>query len=73
MPHKTEPDYRFITTTQLAPTFGAEVSGVDFSDAVPAEVFAEIKDAIGKVSTTKSYSHLPALIAAHLYPSIPKK
>lgn len=65
MPHKTEPSYRFISIIPLSPTIGAEVSGVNFSEAVPSEVFAEIKDAIGKVSepllqhSTASHQDLP--------------
>lgn len=49
MPHATESDYSLITINPLAPTFGAEVSGVDFSQPVGSEVFAEIKAALAEV------------------------
>lgn len=53
MPHATEEEAQFqlIEVTQLHPTFGAEVRGVDFSKPVAEDVFAEIHDAITKVST----------------------
>ena len=50
MPHATEPDYKHISVTQLAPTFAAEVSGVDFSKPVADDVFQEILAAITQVS-----------------------
>ena len=50
MPNATEPVYKHIKVHQLAPTFGAEASGVDFSRPVPDEVFGEILSAITKVS-----------------------
>ena len=50
MPHATEPDYKHISVTQLAPTFAAEVSGVDFSKPVEDDVFQEILAAITQVS-----------------------
>lgn len=49
MPHATEPKYQHISVTPVGPTIGAEVSGVDFSRPVPADVFQEILDAITKV------------------------
>jgi alpha-ketoglutarate-dependent 2,4-dichlorophenoxyacetate dioxygenase len=69
MPHKTNPEYQFIATQKLTPTFGAEISGIDFSKPVSSDVFAEVKDAIGKVvkhtyttTTTTQSLHLSALI-----------
>lgn len=50
MPHATESEFDHIQVKQLAPTFGAEVTGIDFSKPVPPEVFAEIHRAITKVS-----------------------
>ena len=50
MSHPADPsDYSHITVHQLAPTFGAEVTGVDFSKPVAADVFEEIIRAITKV------------------------
>ena len=42
--------FSHITITKLHPTFGAEISGVDFSRTIEAEVFQEILTAINKVS-----------------------
>lgn len=50
MPHATGHNYKHIKVTPLAPTFAAEVSGIDFSQPVPDEVFQEILDAITTVS-----------------------
>lgn len=38
-----------ISIRELHPTFGAEISGVDFSLPLPEDVFAEILSAITKV------------------------
>ncbi|EHY56314.1 hypothetical protein HRR83_008567 [Exophiala dermatitidis] len=52
MPHATESEweppstYKYIQIKKLAPTFGAEVTGVDFSKPVELEVFKEIHHAI---------------------------
>lgn len=46
MPHKEH-----LEIVPLHPTFAAEVKGVDFSEPVSDDVFAEIKAAITKVST----------------------
>ncbi|KAK5561927.1 hypothetical protein LTR46_000732 [Exophiala xenobiotica] len=48
MPHATAPEYQHIQVTELGPTFGAEVSGIDFSKPVEPEVFKEILDAQAK-------------------------
>ena len=50
MPHATESEFDHIRVKQLAPTFGAEVTGVDFSKPVPPDIFAEIHRAITQVS-----------------------
>lgn len=50
MPHATDAQYQHIQATPLAPTIGAEITGIDFSKPVDPEVFAEVKDAITKVS-----------------------
>lgn len=50
MPHATDSEFDHIQVKQLAPTFGAEVTGIDFSKPVPPEVFAEVHRAITKVS-----------------------
>lgn len=49
MPHPTDSRYSTIQVTQLAPTIGAEISGVDFSKAVDPEVFSEVKHALTTV------------------------
>ncbi|KAJ5989601.1 alpha-ketoglutarate-dependent 2-4-dichlorophenoxyacetate dioxygenase [Penicillium waksmanii] len=41
-------DFHYIAIKELHPTFGAEISGVDFSKPVTKEVFAEILAAINK-------------------------
>ncbi|EXJ87403.1 alpha-ketoglutarate-dependent 2,4-dichlorophenoxyacetate dioxygenase [Capronia epimyces CBS 606.96] len=46
MPHATEPVFQHIQVTKLAPTFGAEVTGIDFNKPVEPEVFKEVLDAI---------------------------
>lgn len=51
MPHATAAEYQHIQVTELAPTFGAEVSGIDFSKPVEPHVFAEVLDAAAKVCT----------------------
>jgi len=50
MPHATDAQYQHIQATPLAPTIGAEITGIDFSKPVEPEVFTEVKDAIAKVS-----------------------
>jgi alpha-ketoglutarate-dependent 2,4-dichlorophenoxyacetate dioxygenase len=42
------PSFNKITVTELHPTFGAEISGVDFSRPVEDDTFQEIKAAIDK-------------------------
>lgn len=54
MPHQTDPAFRHISVTQLAPTFGAQVAGIDFFSPVSEDVFAEIKSAISKVGNSQS-------------------
>lgn len=60
MPHATVPGYQYIQVSELAPTFGAEVSGIDFSKPVPPEVFQEISDASAKVCY---FIHATAVVA----------
>lgn len=50
MPHAIDAQYQHIQATPLASTFGAEITGVDFAKPVTSDVFAEIKNAITKVS-----------------------
>jgi hypothetical protein len=58
MPHATETDYQHISVEPVGRTFGAEVSGVDFSKPVPDDVFQEILSAITKVS--QDIGHKPS-------------
>lgn len=58
MPHATAAEYQHIQVTELAPTFGAEVSGIDFSKPVEPHVFAEVLDASAKVRALLCYSPL---------------
>ncbi|KAK4938530.1 hypothetical protein LTR10_021062 [Elasticomyces elasticus] len=46
MPHATDTEYQHIQLRELAPTIGAEITGVDFSKPVEKEVFDEIHRAI---------------------------
>ncbi|KAJ5716979.1 alpha-ketoglutarate-dependent 2-4-dichlorophenoxyacetate dioxygenase [Penicillium malachiteum] len=49
MPGLTQPTlFNHLTITELHPTFGAEVSGVDFSRPVEDDIFQEILNAISK-------------------------
>jgi alpha-ketoglutarate-dependent 2,4-dichlorophenoxyacetate dioxygenase len=50
MPH-AEP-FRHIQVTELHPTFGAEIAGIDFSKPVPDETFKEVLAAITKVRSS---------------------
>jgi hypothetical protein len=61
MPHAEE--FKHIQVTPLHPTFGAEVSGVDFSQQVPEEVFQELRAAATIVSMNNASHRLsrPAL------------
>jgi alpha-ketoglutarate-dependent 2,4-dichlorophenoxyacetate dioxygenase len=42
--------FKQISVRKLHPTFGAQISGVDFSSPLSDEVFAEVLAAITKVS-----------------------
>lgn len=46
----TEPPFKHIAIKELHPTFGAEISGIDFSKPVDDYVFQEVLAAITKVS-----------------------
>ncbi|KAL2001092.1 hypothetical protein VTN02DRAFT_2241 [Thermoascus thermophilus] len=48
MPSTTNPTFHLISVRELHPTFGAEISGVDFSRDVPDDVFGEILAAVTK-------------------------
>jgi alpha-ketoglutarate-dependent 2,4-dichlorophenoxyacetate dioxygenase len=43
-------DFKIIKIEKLHETFGAQISGVDFSNPISDEIFHEILDAITKVS-----------------------
>jgi hypothetical protein len=45
--------FEHITISELHPTFGAEISGVDFSHPVEEKVFQEILTAMSKVGSTQ--------------------
>lgn len=47
MPHRE--DFQLISVKELHPTFGAEITDVDFSLPINDDVFAEILAAITKV------------------------
>lgn len=51
-------EFQFIKAEKLHPTFGAQISGVDFSRPVDEEVLAEIKAAAARVSSRKLSSLL---------------
>lgn len=46
----TGPSFKLINIKELHPTFGAEISGVDFSKPVDDDVFQEVLAAITKVN-----------------------
>ena len=50
MPHATSTEYQHIELKKLAPTFAAEVKGVDFSKPIEKDVFDEIHRSITDVS-----------------------
>jgi alpha-ketoglutarate-dependent 2,4-dichlorophenoxyacetate dioxygenase len=50
----TSPIFNHISIKNLHPTFGAEISGVDFSQPVPQEVFNEILTAITQVGPAQN-------------------
>lgn len=45
----TDSTFNYITVKNLHPTFGAEISGIDFSKPLPDEVFGEVFAAAKKV------------------------
>ena len=47
-----DPTFKTLTFTKLHPTFGAEVSGVDFTQSIPNDVFQEMQWAMAKVGCT---------------------
>lgn len=52
MPDISQPStFNHIAITELHPTFGAEISGVDFARPVEAEIFQEILTAMSKVGS----------------------
>ena len=61
MPHKE--NNNVISIVELHPTFAAELRGVDFSKPISPRFFAEIHDAITKVSWNTS--PCPAFLAQH--------
>lgn len=71
MPHATDSDYTHITVTPLAPTFGAEIAGIDFSKPVNSETFAEIRKAIAKVGTSQSAYAISSPVHQAWCPSLP--
>lgn len=70
MPGRVAPAFTHIVITELHPTFGAEISGVDFSRPVDKDVFQEILAAISKVCISLPCSIIPlsldAIIVWHL-------
>jgi len=42
-------NFKTLSIKELHPTFGAEVSGVDFSQNIPNDVFEEILKAMAQV------------------------
>jgi hypothetical protein len=44
-----ESSYNYITVKRLHPTFGAEISGIDFTIPLTDEVFSDILAALNKV------------------------
>jgi len=49
MPGIISQPFKTLTVKELHPTFGAEVSGIDFTQPVPDEQFQEILAAMAKV------------------------
>ena len=51
-------EFKTVKITKLHPSFGAEVTGVDFSQSLSDEVFQEIRAAMAKVNTSPSANRL---------------
>jgi hypothetical protein len=49
MPSAVGSTFKHISVRELHPTFGAEISGVDFSVPLTDEIFSEVHAAITKV------------------------
>lgn len=49
MPSAAEQEYQNIHIHKLHPTFGAEISGIDYSKPIPDDVFQVIRNASAKV------------------------
>ena len=43
--------FKILSIKELHPTFGAEVSGLDFSQNIPDDAFEEVLKAMAKVNT----------------------
>lgn len=54
MPGVLKPEFSKLQITELHPTFVAEIEGVDFTQPIPDDVFAEILAASAKVSRASS-------------------
>lgn len=76
MPHAKS--FRLIEVTELHPTFGAEIVGIDFSQPVCNEIFKEVLAAITKVrspihASFTSIEHLPMSSALVRSPRLPQR
>jgi hypothetical protein len=49
MPSAAEQEFKTIQIQKLHPTFGAELSGINYSKPIPDDIFQEIRDASAKV------------------------
>lgn len=48
------PEFKDLRITELHPTFGAEVSGIDFSQPIPDSTFQQIRGASAKVQSSQN-------------------
>ena len=53
-----ESRYNHIAVEQLHPTFGAEISGIEFSQPVDDETFQEVLQAISQVSHFVTFGYI---------------
>ena len=54
-------NFKHLQIKELHPTFAAEVSGVDFTNPIPNDVFDEILAASAKVVTISDHPFRPTL------------
>ena len=65
MPGIISQPFKTLTVNELHPTFGAEVSGIDFTQPIPDGQFQDILAAMAKVGSSRSILHERKLMPSH--------